>query len=31
MEQRLENSTLIALHGLRGYEQERQLAERRKK
>ena len=31
MEQRLENSTLIALRELRGYENERQLAERRKK
>ena len=31
MEQRLENSTLIALRELRGYEKERQLAERRKK
>ena len=31
MQQRLENSTLIALRELRGYEQERQLAERRKK
>ena len=30
MEQRLENSTLIALRELRGYEKERQLAERRK-
>jgi len=29
MEQRLENSTLIALRELRGYEKERQLAERR--
>jgi len=31
MQQRLENSTLIALRELRGYEQERQSAERRKK
>jgi hypothetical protein len=30
MEQRLENSTLIALRELRGYEKERELAERRK-